>query len=243
MNTNLDKNTKNNDKIELLEKEGLQDYARLNPNILIKSTNLIYALIEFAKERYKTDDLTKIDLKNIFLPNVSLKRLYGTSPNELKERFPYGDLKEVDYNYVISNKNLNSIIDFSIDDTIKMGEILKQILNNEEDIEEKYKNALTETYEILTYLEDDSFFRLPLDIITSIEKSQNKNYNFFIDERLDFSEQKTSKETKAILYNLYRDYMANSKEKQNILNNQLKQMLNLEDIEEAIYNPEEIFKK
>jgi hypothetical protein len=107
---------------------------------------------------------------------------------------------------------------------------------------EAYKNAFTEVYVILNYLDDESYFKIPKNIINIIEKNQNKDYVFYIDESLHFSEQKILEETKAILFNLYRDYLIDSEKKKMILDYQNKKMFELEKIKREKYNPNNIFK-
>ena len=102
----MDKNIENTEKLDLLKKEGLTDYALENPSGLNKSINLIYGLIEFAKERYKTDNLDKINRGDIFLPSPALKRLYGMTVDDIKKRFAYKETtKEKAQEYIILAKD------------------------------------------------------------------------------------------------------------------------------------------
>ena len=75
--------------LDILKKEKLIASVVSNPIDLMRSANLIYALIQFAKERYKTDDLSGINRNSIFIGNSILKRLYNTTYEEIKMRFPY----------------------------------------------------------------------------------------------------------------------------------------------------------
>lgn len=75
--------------LDLLEKEGLIDAVQANPTRFMLSINLMYALIEYAKERHHTKNLSKINRRNIFLSNSTLKRVYGVSNEEIKAKFPY----------------------------------------------------------------------------------------------------------------------------------------------------------
>lgn len=106
-----------------------------------------------------------------------------------------------------------------------------------------YKNAFTEVYTILSYLDDESYFKIPENIVNVIKKNQNLEYNFYIDESIPFPEQKLLKETKAILFNLYRDYLIDEKDKKILLNYQNKKILELENLKRQKYNPDDIFKK
>ena len=58
--------------------------------------------------------------------------------------------------------------------------------------------------------------KIPSDIISVIEENRNKEYQYFIDESISLSEQKMLPETKAILFNIFRDYLATEEQKQKI---------------------------
>ena len=75
--------------LDLLQNENLIDAIIERPMLMKTSVSVMYALIEFAKQRHKTDTLIGIIPTSIFLSNSTLKRLYSTTLDELKERFPY----------------------------------------------------------------------------------------------------------------------------------------------------------
>ena len=127
--------------LDLLEKEHLMDYIISKPSGLMRSIDLMYALIEYAKERHKTDDLSNINRNNIFVANTTLKRLYDTTGDELKKRFPYyivenndsvhnNNYVDDDLPYVISGNSLGKIKpDISkLDEATKM---LGEAISNE----------------------------------------------------------------------------------------------------------------
>ena len=91
--------------LDLLEQNGIIDAAISRPTILMNSPALMHALIEYAKERNGTSDLTDIRRTNIFMSNSTLKRLYGVTSDELKARYPY-EVQEHDQDYIISGKDL-----------------------------------------------------------------------------------------------------------------------------------------
>ena len=85
--------------LDLLEEEGLIDVVISNPRRFMQSINLMYALIQYAKERHHVSSLRNINRNNIFMPNSVLKRLYGLSYDEIKAKYPY--IKEQDITYTI----------------------------------------------------------------------------------------------------------------------------------------------
>ena len=85
-------------------------------------------------------------------------------------------------------------------------------------MDEIYRNAFTEVYEILSYLEDDDYKKIPKSIIEVLSKNRNLDYKYYINESMSFDNQIMLPETKAILFNLFRDYLASSKQKEKIKN-------------------------
>lgn len=75
--------------LDVLKMENLMDAVIFRPSILMNSVNLNYALIQYAKERHHTSDLSNINRSNIFMANSTLKRVYGVSHDEIKAKYPY----------------------------------------------------------------------------------------------------------------------------------------------------------
>ena len=99
-----------------------------------------------------------------------------------------------------------------------------------------YRNAFTEVYEIISYLKDVEYNKIPKNIIKKIEKNRNTEYEFLIDETKSLDEQDILPETRAILFNLYRDYFATPKQKEQMINFQLSETYRLEEEKKANYN-------
>lgn len=92
----------------------------------------------------------------------------------------------------------------------------------------KYNNAYTEVYVIINSLAKEDYNKIPLDMIQAIRENRNKNYRFAIDKDLNLKEQKLLPETKAILFNLFRDYLATKEQRDKILNFQHIERIHLE---------------
>jgi len=75
--------------LDLLKKENMIDAAISKPARFMQSVALIYALIQHAKERHHTTDLTNISRNNIFMANNALKRTYGVTYEQIKAKYPY----------------------------------------------------------------------------------------------------------------------------------------------------------
>ncbi len=79
------------------------------------------------------------------------------------------------------------------------------------------KNAYTEVYTILQELNEDEYNKIPPEVIEAIKNNRNEEYEFELDEDLELKEQSLLPETKAILFNLFRDYLSTPEQKQKIV--------------------------
>ena len=110
-------------------------------------------------------------------------------------------------------------------------------------IANKYANAFTEVYEILQYLDKDEYKKISLDLIEIIQNNRNTNYLYTIKSEKKLKEQKMLPETKAILFNIFRDYLATEEQKQKIKKWQLEDLRKLEEEKKKNYNVDVFFNK
>ena len=79
------------------------------------------------------------------------------------------------------------------------------------------KNAYAEVYTILQELNEEEYNKIPLKVIKTIEANRNEEYEYELDDELELKDQPMLPETKAILFNLFRDYLANPEQKSKII--------------------------
>ena len=79
------------------------------------------------------------------------------------------------------------------------------------------KNAYKEVYIILQELNEEELSKIPPEIVETIKNNMNEKYNYDLDEELELKEQPMLPETKAILFNLFRDYLATPEQKEKII--------------------------
>ena len=72
----------------------------------------------------------------------------------------------------------------------------------------KYGNAYAEVYEILSYLDKEEYNKIPKELIEVFEENRNLEYEYEVNEEQDLTNQPMLMETKAILLNIFRDYLA-----------------------------------
>ena len=80
-----------------------------------------------------------------------------------------------------------------------------------------YSNAFAEVYEILNYLEEESYNKIPKDFLEVIEENRNKEYEYIVENPEDLTEQAMLPETRAILFNIFRDYLCTSEQREKII--------------------------
>ena len=79
------------------------------------------------------------------------------------------------------------------------------------------RNAYTEVYIILKDLNEEESNKIPSEVIKAIDENRNKEYIFELNDELELKEHTLLPETKAILFNLFRDYLATSEQKEKII--------------------------
>ena len=79
------------------------------------------------------------------------------------------------------------------------------------------KNAYAEVYTILQELNEEEYNKIPPEVIEKIEANRNEDYEYELDDELELKDQPMLPETKAILFNLFRDYLATPEQKAKII--------------------------
>ncbi len=112
--------------LEMLKKVNLIDSIVSNPRILMISPQLMYALIKYAKERYKIDNLSGIEPRNIFMSNSTIKKRYGITHEEIKEIFPYDEMKG-NVKCIINAQTIGQAL---FNSEVEMCDNMQKVLNN-----------------------------------------------------------------------------------------------------------------
>ncbi len=108
-------------------------------------------------------------------------------------------------------------------------------------IANQYKDAFSEVYTILGFLEDEELKKIPSNVISAIENNRNLNYIYEMNEDVDLFKQPMLLETKAILFNLYRDYLATPEQRKKIIKIQNEERQRKDKEKREKHNPNGIF--
>lgn len=106
-----------------------------------------------------------------------------------------------------------------------------------------YSNAYAEVYTILSYLDEEEFGKIPKEIIEVIETKRNMEYSYEINEEMDLTNQPMLPETKALLFNLFRDYLSTPVQKEKIKKIQQEDRIKYEEKKKQEYGEINIFER
>lgn len=105
-----------------------------------------------------------------------------------------------------------------------------------------YKKALVEVEAVLSCLNYMDYKKIPQNIIETIKVNKDENYIFEYDENLDYKDWNLMLETKAILYNLFKQYLATNEQKEYYKQKELIERNRIEKEKKQKYNVDNLFK-
>lgn len=105
----------------------------------------------------------------------------------------------------------------------------------------KYANTFKEASVILEYLAEEDYEKIPKELINVINENKNDAYEYEMNDELDLDEQPMLPETKALLFNIFRDYLSTPEQKEKIIQMQKEDMAKLkqkksEEFEKSMQN-------
>ena len=107
----------------------------------------------------------------------------------------------------------------------------------------QFLNALYQVSEILNYDEYNLKERIPKQLISYIESNKSKDYNWTIDNNVSLEKQNLLQTTKVILTVLYREYICNNNEREELDRVLMENEIRYQNELKEKYNPDNIFKK
>lgn len=100
------------------------------------------------------------------------------------------------------------------------------------------KNAYKEVYTILQELNEEEYNKIPPEIIESIRTNMSDEYEYELNDEFELKEHQMLPQTKAILFNLFRDYLATPEQKEKITRMQNEERQKNEIKKQKQYNTE-----
>ena len=81
----------------------------------------------------------------------------------------------------------------------------------------KYANAYTQVYEIIKQLSEEEYAKIPNEVVEVIKENRNTEYKFELDDDLKLKDQELLPETRAIIFNIFREYLSTLEQKERII--------------------------
>ena len=107
----------------------------------------------------------------------------------------------------------------------------------------EYANAYTEVLEIIKYIPESDYEKIPTKYLKVFNNYSNDNYLFKYNPKKTLDEQKVSKKAKEIIALLYRNFWASSEKKYKILNYQKNERIQIEKEKQREYSSNKIVAK
>ena len=106
-----------------------------------------------------------------------------------------------------------------------------------------YKKALVEVDAVLSCLDYNEYKKIPANIIDAIENNKDEEYTYDYDEELEYEDWSLMPETKAILYNIFKKYLATKEQRKYLQQKERLENYKIESEKIKKYNSENLFKK
>ena len=106
-----------------------------------------------------------------------------------------------------------------------------------------YKKALVEVDAVLSCLDYNEYKKIPANIINAIENNKDEEYTYDYDEEIEYEEWLLMPETKAILYNIFKKYLATEEQRKYLQQKERLENYKIESEKIKKYNSENLFKK
>ena len=109
-------------------------------------------------------------------------------------------------------------------------------------VNNRYRDSYQEVYVILEHLDYEDYKKIPQEILNAIDNNRNKDYQYELKDDFELTKQQMMPETKATLFNLYRDYFGTPEQKEIIIKFQKAERREIEKIKSEKYHNNFTFK-
>ena len=108
--------------------------------------------------------------------------------------------------------------------------------------EKEYRRAYKEVVTILNVFSEELRDLIPNEKLEFYRNNMDETYEFKFDNTKEIVEQNILYQTKCILANLFRDYIATEKDRAEIIKKEQEELRKIEESKRKKYNPDDIFK-
>lgn len=108
-------------------------------------------------------------------------------------------------------------------------------------MEKNYADAYSEVLEVLKYIPQEDYKKIPIKTIQLLKSNSNEKSDFTYNSALPFNKQNISKDAKIILAILYRNCWITEEEKKKLEQEEKEHIRTVEEEKRKKYNPDKIF--
>lgn len=107
----------------------------------------------------------------------------------------------------------------------------------------EYSIACTEVLEVLNYISEEDYNKIPKDVIDILEKNKRNDILFLYNPWKSLNEQKMSEKGRIMIASLFKDYLATSKQREKITRYQKNKNIEIQEEKRKKYNYDNSFIK
>lgn len=111
-----------------------------------------------------------------------------------------------------------------------------------ERVDDNYRKAFVEVDAVLNCLNVNDFNKIPINVINAIRDNRDENYQYEYDEKLEYYKWNFMMETKAILYNLFKKYIATEEQIKYFKEKEKNELFKIEEEKREKYYDKDLFK-
>lgn len=95
--------------------------------------------------------------------------------------------------------------------------------------------AYTEVLEVLNFIKAEDYYKVPKELVCTLEKNKDEDDKFKYDSNKDFLDQNVSSEAKLILAIFFKRYWATDEQKQKIRSYEISKLSEIEEEKKKIF--------
>ena len=111
-----------------------------------------------------------------------------------------------------------------------------------ERVDSNYRKAFAEVDCVLNCLNFEDYNKIPINVINAIKENKDLDYDYEYDENLEYYKWNFMNETKAILYNLFKKYLATEEQIKYFKEKEKEELYKIEEEKREKYSSEDLFK-
>ena len=109
-------------------------------------------------------------------------------------------------------------------------------------ISNNYRKSFVQVEAVINCLNRDDYNKIPINVINAIKENKDESYIYEYNQSLEYSSWDLMPEAKAILYNLYKKYLATEEQREYLKQKEKTELYKIQEDKKREYNVENLFK-